>query len=319
MGDKKTMRNTDDDSYNMASILDSTAGMPPMTMVIAAPYDRASIESVSAAFREGIIVPVMVGNRNRIRENAERFKIPLGSISIINTDEEDVAEKTASIFLEGGADFIMKGMVSTGNFMHVLLDPRWKIRTERILSHVGMLEIPETKRVFLMSDGAINILPNFTRKIHIVANAVEAGRSVGIGKIKVAMLAAVEKVKLPAMPATLDAFLMKKYAETGHFDECEIDGPYAFDNALDPESAKAKKLSGDVAGVANIIIVPNIETGNVIWKSYTCLQGRDAAGVVLGGACPIVVPSRSDDFRTKLFSIKFAKLLLSTVRTDKRG
>ena len=316
---KKKMRNNDGDIYDMAYLLDSTVGLGPLKMVIAAPYDRASIESVAAAYREDIIVPVMVGNKNRILENAERFNIPLGPISIVNADEEDVLEKTASIFLEGGADFIMKGMLGTGNFMHVLLDPRWKIRTERILSHVGMLEIPETKRVFLMSDGAINILPNFTRKIHIVANAVEAARRAGMGKIKVAMLAAVEKVKLPAMPATLDAFLMKKYAETGYFDECEIDGPYALDNALDPESAKVKGLSGMVAGMANILIVPNIETGNVIWKSYTCLQGRDAAGVVLGGACPIVVPSRSDDFRTKLFSIKFARLLLSTGCVDKRG
>jgi phosphate butyryltransferase len=300
-----------DDIYNMAALLDSTAGSPPLKMVIVAPYDRASLEAVVTANQEGVITPVMVGNKRRILENARLFNLQLESLWIVNTDDDDALEKTASIFLNGGADFIMKGMVGTGNFIHVLLDPRWKIRTERILSHVGMLEIPVTKRVFLMSDGAINILPNFTRKIHIIANSIEAAKKAGIGKIKVAMLAAVEKVKLPAMPATLDAFLMKKYAETGYFGECEIDGPFAFDNALDPESAKAKGLRGNVAGQANVLIVPNIETGNVIWKSYTCLQGRDAAGVVLGGACPIVVPSRSDDFRTKLFSIKFARLLLS--------
>jgi phosphate butyryltransferase len=303
-----------DDIYNMASLLDSVSENPPMKMVVAAPYDMATIESVVTASRDGVIVPIMIGDKYRIKENAELFNIPLESISIIHTEEDDVLETTASIFLDGGADFIMKGMVGTGNFIHVLLDPRWQIRTERILSHVSMLEIPETKRVFLMSDGAINILPNFTRKIHIVANSVEAANKIGIGKIKVAMLAAVEKVKLPAMPATLDAFLMKKYAETGYFGECEIDGPFAFDNALDQESAETKGLKGNVAGQANVLIVPNIETGNVIWKSYTCLQGRDAAGVVLGGACPIVVPSRSDDFRTKLFSIKFARLLLCKYR-----
>lgn len=298
------------DLYDMHSLLDKAKSLGPRKMVVAAPYDRATIKSVFIAGREGVIEPVLVGNEKRIRENAARFEIQLNSLSLVHTEDEDVLDRSASMLLEGKADFIMKGMVGTGNFIHVLLDPGWKIRTGRILSHVGVLEIPETKRIFLMSDGALNILPNFTRKIHIVANAVEAAEKMGFGRIKVAMLAAVEKIKLPAMPATLDAFLMKKYAETGYFDECEIDGPFAFDNALDPESAKAKGLGGSVAGVANVLIVPNIETGNVIWKSSTCLQGEDAAGVVLGGSCPIVVPSRSDDYKTKLLSIKFARLLM---------
>lgn len=304
------MKENNGDLYDMHSLLDQAKSLGPRKMVVAAPYDRATIKSVFIAGREGVIEPVLVGNEKRIRENASRIEIQLDSLSIVHTEDEDVLDRSASMLLEGKADFIMKGMVGTGNFIHVLLDPGWKIRTGRILSHVGMFEIPETKRIFLMSDGALNILPNFTRKIHIVANAAEAAEKIGFGRIKVAMLAAVEKIKLPAMPATLDAFLMKKYAETGYFDECEIDGPFAFDNALEPESAKAKGLGGSVAGVANVLIVPNIETGNVIWKSSTCLQGEDAAGVILGGSCPIVVPSRSDDYKTKLLSIKFARLLM---------
>ena len=164
-----------------------------------------------------------------------------------------------------------------------------------------MFELPSTKKIFLMSDAAINILPNFTRKVHIVANAVDAARRLGIRDIKVAMLAAVEKLNLPAMPATLDAFLMKKYAATGYFGRCEVGGPFAFDNAIDPEKAVTKGINGKVAGNANIIICPNIETGNVIWKLITCIQRGKAARVV---------PSRSDDYKTKLNSIRFARILL---------
>jgi phosphate butyryltransferase len=231
-------------------------------------------------------------------------------MEITDVEEEHILEASASIITDGRADLIMKGMVGTGNFIHVLLDPQWGIRTEEILTHVGMFEIPHTGRVFLLSDAGINIHPNFTRKIAIVLNAVGAARKLGIKNPRVAMLAAVERVQLPAMPATLDAFLMKKYSETGYFGKCEIDGPFAFDNAIDPEKAKTKGIGGKVAGNANVIIVPYIETGNVVWKSITSLQHRDAAGVVLGGRCPIVVPSRSDDYKTKLKSIQFARLLM---------
>jgi phosphate butyryltransferase len=204
----------------------------------------------------------------------------------------------------------MKGMVKTGSFMHVLLDPRWGVRTEGILSHVGMHEIPDTKRLFFLSDAAINIRPNFSRKIQIVRNAIETARLVGVTKVRVAMIAAVETVKLPAMPATLDAFLMRRYSESGVFGDCAIEGPFALDNALDPRRADEKGIRGKVAGRANVIIVPNIETGNVIWKTVTTLMRGGAAGVVAGARCPMVVPSRADDTDTKYHSIQFARLLL---------
>jgi len=304
------MNQKDADLYNMQTLLNTVKGLPARKMVVVSPYDRATLESISAAHNEDIIMPILIGEEKRIRRSAEQYNIPVNNMEIICSDEENIIERASSLLLEGKAHFIMKGMVRTGYFFHVLLDPRFKIRTERILSHVGMFEITGKKRIFLMSDAAINILPNFTRKIHIVANAVDAAHKLGIGHVKVAMLAALERVKLPAMPATLDAFLMKKFAETGYFERCEIDGPFAFDNALDPEKARTKGIGGDVAGNANIIIVPNIETGNVLYKSITCIQRQDAAGVVLGGTCPIVLTSRSDDFKTKLNSIKFARLLI---------
>jgi phosphate butyryltransferase len=304
------MNMNDVDIYDMHSTLNTVRGLEVCKMVVIHPYDRATLRSISAARDEGIIIPILVGEKERIRECAGRYDIPIEEMEIVQEEEEKIIERASAMLLNGSARFIMKGMVGTGAFFHTLLEPRFKIRTKRILSHVGMFEIPKTKRIFLMSDAAINILPNFSRKIHIVANAVEAARRLGIGRVKVAMLAAIEKINLPAMPATLDAFLMKKFSETRYFGECEIDGPFAFDNALDPECADTKGIGGSVAGRANVLIVPNIETGNVIWKSITCLQKKEAAGVVLGGSCPIVVPSRSDDFRIKLASIKFARLLL---------
>jgi phosphate butyryltransferase len=299
----------DGDIYDMRSVLDSAKELPACRMAVVMPYDEASLKSIAIAHSDGTVRPLLVGDESRIKSAAEQFQIDVNDMEIIHAKDEAI-EAAAYHISEGRADFIMKGMIGTGHFFHIILEPRFQIRTERILSHVGMFELPLTKKIFLMSDAAINILPNFTRKIHIVANAVDAARRFGIRDIKVAMLAAVEKLNLPAMPATLDAFLMKKYATTGYFGRCEVDGPFAFDNALDPEKAVTKGIGGKVAGNANIIICPNIETGNVIWKSITCIQRGEAAGVVLGARCPIVVPSRSDDYKTKLNSIQFARILL---------
>jgi phosphate butyryltransferase len=303
------MKDNDGDLFGLHGVLDRARGKRTCRMVVAAPYDGATLQSVYSAEEEGVVEPILVGESTRIRESAEKSDVPEQALTVLHAEDAKVIELAASLLFEKKADIIMKGIVSTGDFLHVLLDPKWKLRTERILSHVGLLEIPETGRLFLMSDAGVNILPNFTRKIHIVANAVEAAKKIGIEKVRVAMLAAVEKVRLPTMPATLDAFLMKRFSETGYFGDCAIDGPFAFDNAIDPERANMKGLKSSVAGRANVLITPNIETGNVIWKSITCLQRGEAAGVVLGGKCPIVVPSRSDDKETKLLSIKFARLL----------
>jgi phosphate butyryltransferase len=306
------MKEDNGDLYSINAVLDKAGKLPRCRMVVVSPYDSATLRSIYTAEKLGIVNPILIGDEQKIRENALREGIDLDSFSTVHTEERDTLEKAASFIQQKKADFIMKGIVGTGEFLHALLDPRWEIRTERILSHVGLFEIPQTKRLFLMSDAGVNILPNFTRKIHIIANAVDAARKLGIKKIRVAMLAAVEKVRLPAMPATLDAFLMKRFSETGFFGDCEIDGPFAFDNAIDPEMAEIKGISSAVAGKANVIISPNIETGNVIWKSITSLHKGEAAGVVLGGVCPFVVPSRSDDWRTKLLSIKFARILMGS-------
>jgi len=293
----------------MQVLLDSSYPLSSRPMVVVNPYDGATLESVFRAMSGGVIDPILVGQRALIRKGAEAVNIPLEGMHILPADEDSTAA-AASLVCEGKAHFIMKGMVGTGAFFHALFEPRFKIRTQKVLSHVGMFEIPSTKRIFLMSDAAINILPNFGRKIHIISNAVDAASKLGFPQIRVAMLAAVEKLNLPAMPATLDAFLMKRFAETGYFGRCDVDGPFAFDNAIDPQSAGTKGIGGNVAGNANILIAPNIETGNVIWKSITCIHGGDAAGVVLGGTCPIVVPSRADTSKTKLDSILFSRLLL---------
>lgn len=297
------------DLFDMQVLLDSSHKQSPRPMVVVNPYDGATLESVFRAMSNGVIDPILVGESTLIRKGAEAINVPLNRMHIVPAGEDSTAV-AASLICEGKAHFIMKGMVGTGAFFHVLFEPRFKIRTQRVLSHVGMFEIPETKRIFLMSDAAINILPNFSRKIHIISNAVDAARKLGFPQIRVAMLAAVEKLNLPAMPATLDAYLMKRFAGTGYFGRCAVDGPFAFDNAIDPQSAGKKGIGGSVAGNANILIAPNIETGNVIWKSITCIHRGDAAGVVLGGTCPIVVPSRADTSKTKLDSILFSRLLL---------
>jgi phosphate butyryltransferase len=301
----------DGDLYGIEDVLDRCRELVSATLVVSRPYDDATLLSLSEACSMGIIHPLLVGNAGLMGERSRRLGIDTGSFELVDAPEDGILERTAALYHDGEADLIMKGLVGTGDFLHVLLDPRWKIRTEGILSHVGMFEIPDTGRVYLMSDAAINILPNFNRKMEIVRNAVDAARRLGITRVRVAMLAAVEKVRLPAMPATMDAFLMKRYARSGYFGRCAVDGPLAFDNAIDPERADTKSIGGSVAGRANVLIVPNIETGNAIWKAITVLHHHDAAGVVTGGSCPIVVPSRSDNARTKLLSIQFARLSLA--------
>ena len=300
-----------EDLFDLQTVLQKAQKLPKVRMAVVAPYDIATLRALRESLNRDVAIPVLIGHEGTIRDRAKEYDISLEGMEIINTALEEQLEKAGEFIKEGDVKIVMKGMVGTGDFIHVLLDPKYGIRTGRILSHVSMFEIPETRRIFLMSDAAINILPNFNRKVHIVANAVEVARKIGIPKIKVAMLAAVEKVRLPAMPATLDAFLMKKFATTGYFGECIVEGPFAFDNAIDPERAKTKGIYGRVAGVSNIVIVPNIETGNVIYKSITCLHKMDGAGVVVGGRMPIVVPSRSDNWRTKFLSIEFSKLLAS--------
>jgi phosphate butyryltransferase len=294
----------------MQEVLDGSSRLRPLRLAVSRPYDDATLISMEKAVNQEIVQPLLIGCRDVIVEKSNQLGIGHANFEIIDTEEERILEVTASLFHDREADFIMKGLVGTGAFIQVLLDPKWRIRTEDILSHVGMFEIPHTGRVFLMSDAALNILPNFSRKMEIVKNAVHAARNLGIRKIRVAMLAAVEKVRLPAMPATRDAFLMKKFASTGYFGRCDVDGPFAFDNALDVGKADTKGIAGKVAGRANVLIVPNIETGNVIWKSITVLNRQQAAGVVVGGSCPIVLPSRSDDWETKYRSVQLARLLL---------
>jgi phosphate butyryltransferase len=326
----------DGDLYGLREVLGQTAELGARRMVVVCPYDGATLESLARAGHMGFVEPILLGDERVIRRGADEAGVDLAGFTLTGAGEDEVLERAGAMLLEGRAHFIMKGMVGTGRFIHVLLDPRWGIRTERILSHVGLLEILGSKRLLLMSDGALNILPNFTRKIQIISNAISAARKIGMRAIRVAMLAAVEKVTLPAMPATLDAFLMKKFAETGYFDRDSgpdggrrpdderypdrerypsrehilIDGPFAFDNAIDWEKAQTKGIAGRVAGRANVLIVPNVETGNVIWKSVTCMEKREAAGVVIGGRFPIVVPSRSDSTDTKFLSIQFARLLM---------
>ena len=298
------------DLYGIGEVLEGARALGPRRMAVVCPYDGATLESATRALASGVAQPVLIGRADTIGGNAKSLGLDLSGMEVVESADEQAPELAAAMFHDGRAHFIMKGMVGTGRFIQVLLDPRWGIRTDRILSHAGLFEINVSRRLFLMSDGAINILPNFNRKVQILHNAVEAARKLGIARIRVAMLAAVEKVTLPAMPATLDAFLMKKFSGTGFFGECAVDGPFALDNAIDPSMARTKCLGGEVAGNANVVIVPNIETGNVIWKSVTAVERREAAGVVLGGACPIVVPSRSDNARTKLLSIQFARLLM---------
>jgi phosphate butyryltransferase len=209
---------------------------------------------------------------------------------------------------DGGAGALMKGKVSSSAILKALLDKRFDLRGSGLISHIILLENPNYHKFFLISDAGFVIAPTLSDKVGIVKNAVGAMHKLGVHRPKVAMIAAVEVVNYEHMPATVDAAIISQMARRGQLGECEVDGPFAFDNAISKESAKIKGINSPVAGDADIIILPNIETGNVLYKSLMFLSNTKSAGVVVGSKVPVVLLSRADNEECKFYSIALASV-----------
>ncbi len=279
-------------------------------MAVAAAAEPAVITAAHHAMRERLIRPVLVGVADRIRRISDELGIDLSDVEVIEAPDPVVAAALAVKFVhEGEADFVMKGLVRTKDFLRAVLNQEFGMRRGRALSQVAVFESPRQDRLMLLTDCGINIRPHFNRKIAIIRNALELANAIGIEEPKVAVIAAVETVELPTMPATLDAELLRRMGEAGQFGRCVIDGPLAMDNALDAHTAEVKGRASGVAGRADIVIVPEIEVGNAVYKTIRYLAGRELASVVVGAAGPIVVTSRSDSPMTKLYSIALANVM----------
>lgn len=288
----------------------------PKKLVVAAPHDHSVLASIKDACQHGLIEPILVGSEKKIKKIAADTGLNLNGASIINKEDvKDSICEAVNLISHGSADILMKGLVATASLIHAVLDKEIGLRKSGILSHVGIFNAPGLNKIMLLTDAGINIRPNLQRKLEIVRNAVKVSHILGIKCPKVAMLAAVEKINYPAMPATLDAMLIAQMAKKGLIKGAVVEGPLALDNAVSKESAQIKGIGGEVAGNADILCVPDIESGNILYKSLTCFSKTDIAGVVVGGMAPVVVCSRADSEKSKLLSIAIS-IILSEEKTN---
>ena len=277
----------------------------PKKLVLAAAGDEHSIDAVLKAYKMGVIEPVLVGRKDEIYKMASDCK-DLEKIQIYDIrDDVEIVKKAVELVVSGEVDILMKGKVTTAQLLKGVLNKDYGIKHKSFLSHFALFEIPNYHKLLAITDVALNILPNLEHKVHIVNNAVSFIRKIGVEQPKVAALSAIEMVN-EKMPSTMDAALLSIMQRRGQIKNCLVDGPLAFDNAISLESKKQKNLGGDVAGNADILLVPNVESGNILYKSLVAFADAKVAGIVLGADFPIVLTSRADSEETKLNSILLA-------------
>ncbi|WP_243547399.1 phosphate acyltransferase [Pseudodesulfovibrio tunisiensis] len=263
------------------------------------------------AHERGIAEPVLVGDIPATEALAEREGLDIAGFRRIHMPEDGAAVAEAvRLFREGEVHLIMKGLVSTATLLKAVLNKETGVpRVSGILSHCSVFESPLDGRLMLMADPGVNISPNLQRKIEILRNTLDVARRLGFVRPRVAVLAATEKVNYPAMPATLDADILTKMSAKGEFGDAVVHGPLSLDLAVSPASAACKGVAGPVAGCADILIAPNIEAGNILYKGLSTFNRCPMAAVVVGSRVPVVVPSRGDSDASKFLSIALASLL----------
>ncbi|MBN1969810.1 MAG: bifunctional enoyl-CoA hydratase/phosphate acetyltransferase [Candidatus Delongbacteria bacterium] len=275
-------------------------------LVLAAAEDDNALEAVFNAKNVGVIEPILVGDEEKIRKIASDKGFDLTGIELLNvTNPNKAAEEAVKLVNSKKADILMKGHVSTSGLLKAVLNKEFGLRSGSLLSHLALFEVPTYHKVIGLTDAAMNIAPDLKEKEGIIRNSVEFMNKLGYEKPKVAIIAAVEAVN-PAMPATLDAAIFAKMSDRKQIPNCIIDGPLAFDNAVSHHSAEHKGIVSPVAGEADLLMAPDIEAANVMYKSFIYFANAKAAAVILGAKSPIVLTSRADSDEIKLTSIKLA-------------
>jgi phosphate butyryltransferase len=276
----------------------------PKRVAVALAEDEEVLLALDQARKEKIIEGILVGAKERIGKLALKNQIDLQKFEIEEeTDGFAASLKCCELINRGEADLMMKGLVGTAFFMKAILDKERGLATGKLLSHVAVFEITAYPKLLMITDVAINIAPNLMEKTQIVQNAVDVSHSLGIQTPLVACIAAVEKVNPDKMPATVDCACLSKMGERGQIKGAVVDGPFGFDNAISDKSAKVKGIKSQVAGKADIILCPNIETGNVIYKTLIEFTQAKCAAIVIGTKVPVILTSRADSHETKFMSI----------------
>lgn len=297
------------------ALLARAAGEKPAVIAVVHPCDAAALGAVVDMAAAKLVVPILVGPEAKIKKVAVEAALDISAFRIVDTPHSHAAAARAVALVRSGeAELLMKGSLHTDELMHEVVATDTGLRTERRLSHVYIMDVPTYPRPLLITDAAINIVPTLEDKRDIVQNAIDLAHVMNVDLPKVAILGAVETVN-PAMRATLDAAALCKMADRGQITGGIVDGPLAFDNAINVEAARQKGIVSPVAGQADILVVPDLEAGNMLAKQLTFLAGADAAGVVVGAKVPIILTSRADSQRTRVASCAVA-VLMAQARRD---
>jgi phosphate acetyltransferase len=281
---------------------------PSATTLVVHPCDETSLRGAVEAAEAGIIVPTLVGPATKIAKAAREAGLDLSRYAIVDAPHSEAAAAQAvALVREGKGELLMKGSLHTDELMRAVTSGATGLRTSRRISHVFIMDVPTYPEALFITDAAINIFPDLKVKRDIIQNAIDLFTGLGLGVPRVALLSAVETVT-PDIPSTIDAAALCKMAERGQITGGVLDGPLAFDNAIDPEAARIKGIKSEVAGRAQILVVPDLEAGNMLAKNLSFLANADAAGIVLGARVPIILTSRADSVRTRLASCAVASL-----------
>jgi phosphate acetyltransferase len=299
------------------TILERTRGLEPLRIAVVHPVDRNALLGAVEAAQAELILPTFVGPEDRIRATAQAELIDISPYALVSTEHSHAAAaRSVAMARSGEVDALMKGSLHTDELMHEVVAPDTGLTTDRRMSHVFVLDVPTYPRPLFITDAALNVDPDLDAKRDIVQNAIELAQALGITTPKVAILSAVETVT-PKLRSTLDAAALAKMADRGQIVGGVVDGPLAFDNSVSPDAAKVKGIVSPVAGQADILVVPNLESGNMLTKQLEYLADSQAVGIVLGGRVPIVLTSRADSPQEHMVSCALALLMArKSTRTE---
>ncbi|MDH3791453.1 MAG: bifunctional enoyl-CoA hydratase/phosphate acetyltransferase [Rhodospirillales bacterium] len=294
---------------NYRRLIERSRAFGPVITAVAHPCDQASLAGSIEAAEAGLITPILVGPEAKVKAVAESNGLDISPYRLIATEHsEDSAVQAVALVRGGEAEALMKGSLHTDELMRAVAKRDTGLRTGRRISHCFVMDVPTYDQVLIITDAAINIYPTLEDKQDICQNAIELAQALGIEEPRVAVLSAVETVT-PKIPGTLEAAALCKMADRGQITGALLDGPLAFDNAINPQAAETKGIASQVAGRANILLVPDLEAGNMLAKNLTFMANADAAGIVLGARVPIILTSRADSVRTRMASCAVAVLV----------
>ncbi|MGD8902045.1 MAG: bifunctional enoyl-CoA hydratase/phosphate acetyltransferase [Anaerolineae bacterium] len=282
---------------------------PPTRVAVAAAAHKLVLESVQRSVERGLIIPLLVGIESEIREQAEAIGWELEDEQIVATNTNlAAADAAVDLVRQGEAQVLMKGYLHTDEMLRAILRQGTGLRTDRLLSHVFVLEVPTYHKLLLITDAAINIHPDIPEKAAITQNAVDLARRLGVEMPKVAALSSIETIN-PKIPSTVHAACLHKMSERGQIKGAIVDGPLAFDNAISAEAAADKGIKSPVSGDVDVVVVPDLDAGNILSKNLEYLASAKMAGIVMGASAPVVLTSRSDPPRARVYSLALASLL----------